>query len=214
VIEVNQRPTGTRLGQSGFTSLTNVSRETSERLGQYVSLLIRWNARINLVGANTLGDVWRRHILDSAQLLPLLPANTQTLIDLGSGAGLPGLILAIMGVPDVHLVESDQRKAAFLREAIRITNSRVSLHVQRAEKLGPFVADAIVARACAPLPELLGYAAPFIGVHSVCLFLKGAQVEPELIAALKDWTMTPQIIPSRTDPTGRILRLEGVARAR
>ena len=144
----------------------------------------------------------------------LLPANTQTLIDLGSGAGLPGLILAIMGVPDVHLVESDQRKAVFLREAIRITNSRVSLHVQRAEKLGPFVADAIVARACAPLPELLGYAAPFIGVHSVCLFLKGAQVEPELIAALKDWTMTPQIIPSRTDPTGRILRLEGVARAR
>ena len=89
MIEVNTRPTGTRLGQSGFASLTNVSRETSERLGQYVSLLIRWNARINLVGANTLGDVWRRHILDSAQLLPLLPANTQTLIDLGSGAGLP-----------------------------------------------------------------------------------------------------------------------------
>ena len=83
------------------------------RLEAYVALLAAWNRRINLVGANTLGDVWRRHILDSAQLFPLLPEKTRIVVDLGSGAGLPGLVLAVMGVPEVHLIESDQRKAAF-----------------------------------------------------------------------------------------------------
>src|SRR5579872_6350644 len=111
------------LGRDGFAKRIVVSRETLDRLTLYVELLIAWNRRINLVGANTIGDIWRRHILDSAQLMPLLPDGTRVVVDVGSGAGLPGLVLAMLGVPEVHLVESDQRKAAFLREAQRVTGT-------------------------------------------------------------------------------------------
>src|SRR5215469_10920571 len=109
----------------------NVSRETLARLETYVQLLMAWNRRINLVGPRTLRDVWRRHILDSGQLLALMPPKARVLVDLGSGAGLPGLILAILGVPEVHLLESDGRKCAFLREAARVTEATVTVHAQR-----------------------------------------------------------------------------------
>lgn len=209
---VTGRPARLPLGAAGFARLIPVSRETLDRLAAYVELLTLWNRRINLVGRDTLGDVWRRHVLDSAQLLRHLPTGTRTLLDFGSGAGLPGLVLALLGVPEVHLVEADQRKAAFLREAVRITGAAATVHASRIEKLPPLVADAITARALAPLAELLELAAPFLGPRSVCLFLKGAAAEQELTAAGKTWKMRVQKTPSISDPSGCILRVEALVR--
>ena len=196
-----------------FQAQTDVSRETMQRLQTYVELLIAWNPRINLVGPRTLDDVWRRHILDSAQLRPLVPADTRTLVDLGSGAGLPGLILAILGVTRVHLVESDSRKSAFLREAARITATDVTLHPRRFEEVRGITADVVTARACAPLPKLLDHAACFIDRHSILLFLKGQNLGEELTGARKVWNMREMLHPSASDPSGTILRLEEVTRA-
>jgi len=206
--QVNDRPVATRLTPEGFAKLARVSRETLERLQAYVGLLTAWNRRINLVGPNTIGDVWRRHILDSAQLMPLLPDDARVVVDIGSGAGLPGLILSILGVPEVHLVESDQRKAAFLREAQRVTGAPVTIHAQRAERLTPFPADAVVARAVAPVDNLLLMVDKFRGRHTICLFLKGKGIEEELTRLPPALKMKARILPSRSDPTGRILRLE------
>lgn len=209
MLQVNDRPVSTRLTPEGFARLAAVSRETLDRLQAYVALLTAWNRRINLVGANTIGDVWRRHILDSAQLLPLLPDDTRIVVDVGSGAGLPGLVLAILGVPEVHLVESDQRKAAFLREAQRVTEAPVTIHGQRAEQTLRIAADVIVARAVAPVDKLLLMVDKFRGPHTICLFLKGKGVEEELTHLPPALKMKVQILPSRSDPTGRVLRLEG-----
>src|SRR5439155_10609992 len=115
------------LGPRGFAEIVPVSRETLSRLEAYAALLTQWSARINLVGRDTIPDLWRRHILDSAQLWPLIPEVVRNLIDLGSGAGFPGLVLAILGVPGVELVEADSRKCAFLREAARITEADVEI---------------------------------------------------------------------------------------
>ena len=207
-LSVNDRPVSTRLTPEGFARVAGVSRETLERLQAYVALLTAWNRRINLVGPNTIGDVWRRHILDSAQLMPLLPEEARVVVDIGSGAGLPGLILSILGVPEVHLIESDQRKAAFLREAQRVTGAPVVIHAQRAERVAPLAADVIVARAVASVDNLLLMVDKLQKPHTICLFLKGKGAEDELTrlpAALKTKT---QILPSRSDPTGRIMRLE------
>lgn len=200
------------LGPGGFVKITGVSRETLDRLSDYASLLIAWNRRINLVGRNTIGDLWRRHILDSAQLFPLIPREARSLVDLGSGAGLPGLILAIMGVPEVHLIESDTRKAAFLREAVRVTKAPATIHATRIDRVPRFSADVITARAFAPLPELMEVSQRFLGPRTVCLFLKGRTVEEELTEASKAWHMQVYRQPSLADPSGCILRLEAIAR--
>ncbi|WP_029010836.1 16S rRNA (guanine(527)-N(7))-methyltransferase RsmG [Azospirillum halopraeferens] len=195
-----------------FRDVSGVSRETLDRLAAYEALLRKWQASINLVGRSTLDDVWRRHILDSAQLVPLLPAGTRTLVDLGSGAGFPGLVLALMGVPDVHLVESDSRKCAFLREAARVTATPVTVHNRRIEAVSPFPADAVTARALAPLGDLLAWAEPFLAAHTVALFLKGQNLEDELTLATKSWKMSAERFPSATDPNGTVLRVSGIAR--
>jgi 16S rRNA (guanine527-N7)-methyltransferase len=200
------------LTPEGFARLTHVSRETMARLEDYVRLLSAWNRRINLVGRNTIGDVWQRHILDSAQLMAHLPPGARRVVDLGSGAGLPGLILAILGIPEVHLVESDRRKAVFLAEAIRITRAPATLFAQRAERIPAVTADVVIARACAPLAELLALAWPFIGRDTICLFHKGKGVAAELTDAAKDWNMLAKTLPSVADKSGCIVKLEGVSR--
>jgi 16S rRNA (guanine527-N7)-methyltransferase len=209
---VNDRPVRTALGRDGFGRVFPVSRETLERLDAYVALLAAWNRRINLVGASTMGDPWRRHILDSAQLWAHLPPKARVLIDLGSGAGLPGLILAILGVPEVHLIESDQRKAAFLREAARVTGALAQIHPQRAEKMPRLGADVVTARAVASLPDLLDIAEPFIATHSICLFLKGRAAAEELTLAAKSWKMVARLLPSLSDPGGALVILEAPQR--
>jgi 16S rRNA (guanine527-N7)-methyltransferase len=193
--------------------LSGVSRETRARLNTYAELLRKWQRTINLVGPRTLDDLWNRHFIDSAQLMPLIPSTARVLVDFGSGAGFPGLVLAILGVAQVHLIESDQRKATFLREVARATGTPVTVHTKRIEQVTPFPADVVSARALAPLNDLLGYAAPFISPDSLCLFPKGQMVEDELTAASKTWNMNIDRIQSVTDPSATILRVSQVSRA-
>ena len=196
------------LDAEGFAAAADVSRETLERLKRYATLLTKWNNRVNLVGKSTLADSWRRHMLDSAQLFQRLPANCRRLVDLGSGAGFPGLVLAILGVPDVHLIEANARKCAFLREAARIAEATVTIHNMRIEATAPLAADVITARAVAPISILLKYAEPHLTPTSLCLFLKGAEVQEELTEIRKIWNIRENTYPSITNPNGVIVRLE------
>lgn len=196
-----------------FRTRTGVSRETMERLQAYAELLVKWQPRINLVGPDTVPELWRRHFFDSAQLMPLVGA-VRRVVDLGSGAGFPGLVLAVMGASDVHLIESDARKCAFLREAARVAATAVTVHNRRIEQVAPLAADLVTARALAPLPRLLEWAAPHLGEGGRCLFLKGKGSEDELTAAAKDWNIAVERVPSLSDPSGVILHLREVYRGR
>ena len=199
-------------GQSQFASDLkalgiNVPRGTLARLEAYAALLTKWQAKINLVGPATLPELWRRHFLDSAQLAPLLSETNGTLVDLGSGAGFPGLVLAVMSDWQVHVVDSDQRKCAFLRQVALDCGvlDRVTIHARRIEQVTGIAADLVTARACAPLDALLDLAEPFAGEGGRCLFLKGAQAEEELTQARRRWTMRVETRGSLSDPGGTIL---------
>jgi 16S rRNA (guanine527-N7)-methyltransferase len=196
-----------------FAALIDVSRETLARLATYLDLIGRWQRAINLVGPSTLADPWRRHILDSAQLLRHLPAAPATLYDLGSGAGLPGMVLAIMGQKDVHLVESDRRKAQFLKEAARVLDLTVAIHGQRIQTLPAGCATVVTARALAPLPALLDLVAPLLQPGGRCLLLKGQRLTDELTEARKCWRMTSLSIPSLSEPRASVLQLWDIERA-
>lgn len=197
---------------NAFQAEISVSRETLDRLIAYDEVLRKWQPRINLVGPSTLPDAWRRHFLDSAQLYPLLPEDTRCLVDLGSGAGFPGLVLAMMGVPEVHLVESDTRKCAFLREAARVAGIKVTVHNKRIEAVSGIKADVVTARALAPLNDLLVWAYPFIGQDGMAIFPKGQNVEDELTDATKCWKMSVERFDSCTDRGATILRVRGIDR--
>ncbi len=195
-----------------FRQATGAPDPVIERLSVYAEILAKWQRRINLVGKATLGDLWRRHMMDSAQLFPLIPASAKTLVDLGSGAGFPGLVLAVFGVPEVHLVESDGRKCAFLQEVARATATTVEIHRTRIEKTPPISADVVTARACAPLVSLVEYAYPFIKTGSICLFPKGRNAQEELTESKKKWIMQVTRIKSVTDSQAEILKLEDIGR--
>jgi 16S rRNA (guanine527-N7)-methyltransferase len=202
------------VGPEEFLAKSGVSRETLERLTAYADLLVKWQARINLVGPDTLPDLWSRHFLDSAQLLPLIPADARRVVDLGSGAGFPGLVLAVMGAPGVHLIESDARKCAFLREAARIAATPVTVINRRIEQVPGLNADIVTARALAPLAKLLDWAEPHLAAAGACLFLKGRGSDDELTAAAKEWNITSERVSSLTDPQAHILHLREVSRGR
>jgi 16S rRNA (guanine527-N7)-methyltransferase len=200
--------------QEEFAAIADVSRETSERLGRVADLLVKWQRKINLVSAESLAHLWRRHMLDSAQLVRFLPPAVSSVADIGTGAGFPGLVLAVLGVPGVHLIESDERKCAFLAEAARVAGCSPTIHRKRVEEVDRLQVDVVTARACAPLPRLLGYAEPLLAAKSICLFLKGGRVEEELTEAGKTWHMILERFPSLSDSSGTILRISQVARAR
>ena len=191
-----------------FQANAGVSRETVARLEVYAAELVRWQKTLNLVGASTLADLWPRHMLDSVQLLRLLPDDPAPLVDLGSGAGFPGLALAIAGVPNVHLIEADARKAAFLAEVARLTDTKITLHTRRIEHVKPLVAAVVTARALAPLPQLLVHAARFSGPSTVGLFHKGRGWRAELTSAREAWTMQVRCEPSAVEPESVIMRVE------
>lgn len=186
-----------------------VSRETRERLDLYLAELRRWQSIKNLVGPKTLDDAWNRHIVDSLQLASL--ATGRIWADLGSGAGLPGLILAIAD-PNlhVHLIESDQRRCAFLRHVSRLLGLSVTIWSERIEvvtaRLDP-APHVVTARALARLSDLLAYSENMLKAGSIGLFPKGRDYAAELTEARRSWTFKADIVPSRTDAEGRIIRV-------
>ena len=201
---------------TGATSLSipaDVSRETSQRLTVFAELLQHWNQRINLVSPRDLPHLWDRHIADSLQLLEELPLGA-SFVDLGSGGGFPGLVLAIANDSPVTLVEADQRKASFLREAARATRTTANVIARRIEQADLPPTRYLTARALAPLPRLLDWSARFLAADGVCLFLKGRSAEDELTAAATEWHMAVSRRRSRTDPEGVILRLSEIRRVR
>lgn len=189
----------------------DVSRETLERLDIYVRLLEQWNPKINLIGKSTLGEIWRRHIRDSLQLAPFIPPNTSFVADIGSGAGLPGLVLAIAGSAPIQLIESDKRKASFLRQAkAQLGLSQVIICTERVETL-EIKPDIVVARAFAPIPKLLSLTQKMLTPKTRYLLLKGANVQSELTAATQAWHMDVHVSPSEIDADGSIVELQKVA---
>jgi 16S rRNA (guanine527-N7)-methyltransferase len=194
-----------------FGAATSVSRETLDRFRLYAALLTKWQRAVNLIGKSTAADIWERHFLDSAQLYPHL-SEKPGLIDFGSGAGFPGAVLAVLGARDVHLVESDSRKCAFLRELDRQLGLGMTIHEDRIDHLAPWKASSLTARALASLPKLLDMAEEFLTPETVILFPKGETVDQELTEALKGWNMTVSRLASRTSPTSVILRLTRVER--
>jgi len=189
-----------------------VSRETLERLKIYVELLLKWQRAINLIGPGTIADVWGRHVLDCGQLMPHIPKDKAPIVDIGSGAGLPGLILAIMGVPDVKLVEADSRKCSFLREAARVTKTPVEIVESRVEHLEDMAAGVITARALAPLTKLIELSQTVSTSDTIYLFLKGKDLKNELAHLKYNWKMKLEVHPSVTNPDGTILKMESIAR--
>ena len=181
----------------GFCDATGVSRETYEKLSLYVALLTRWQGHVNLVSPGSLKDVWRRHMFDSAQILSRVSNKQTRLLDLGSGAGFPGLVLSILGAANVVLVESNQKKCTFLKEIARQTASNATVFAGRAEEY-PVLKSAgyITARALASLDALLLMSYPLLASGGRCLFLKGESYEQELTQSRKRWSMDVEIHPS------------------
>ncbi|MFO1131731.1 MAG: 16S rRNA (guanine(527)-N(7))-methyltransferase RsmG [Hyphomicrobiales bacterium] len=194
----------------------DVSRESQQKIETYVKLLLTWQQRINLIGPTTAALVWERHVCDSLQLMPLLPGNCRCIAELGSGAGIPGLILAMAAGIEAHLYESNGKKAAFLREAARQTGTRAIIHNVRLETLKqetnlPDV-QCVVARALAPLPLLLDYAEPFLSRGALGLFHKGQDVDVELTEATKYWRMNVSKHASQCDSRGVVLEIREATR--
>lgn len=205
-------------------ALSDDSREITarvlSRLDRFVATLLQWQATTNLVAPSTLPELWTRHIADSLQLLPLAP-NARHWVDLGSGGGFPGLVVAcaLADTPGtvVHLVESNLKKAAFLREAARLTGAPAKVHAVRIEDFVDHFAEPVeivTARALATLENLLESAYPLLKRGAGALFLKGRDIEVELTAASKCWSMDAELIPSATDSFGRIVRVRSVERVR
>lgn len=198
--------------QSPRTSNPFVSRETIDRLIAYSALLFRWNRTINLISKRDEPEFWPRHVEDALQLQAYFPPDLDRFIDLGSGAGIPGLILAIASGVHVDLVESDQRKSAFLLEAIRITHAPASVHTSRIEVIQLRPARLVTARALAPLAQLVGLAARFMCHDGILLAPKGHQAEAELTAARAQWHMTVDSAASKTRADATILKISEVRR--
>lgn len=185
----------------------DVSRETMERLETYVRLVEKWQPRVNLVSPASLADIWVRHIWDSAQLALFVPENSSRLVDVGSGAGFPGLVLSILTNAECHLVESDQKKAIFLSTVIRECGLSARVHNDRIEVLPCLDADVITARALAPLDRMLPLLKHQLRPGTRCLFLKGAKAEIELAALGTPTNLTWRLHPSLTNPNGSVIDL-------
>jgi 16S rRNA (guanine527-N7)-methyltransferase len=205
-----------------FARRFDVSRESRARLEAFVELLLKWQKRINLIGPATVDDVWQRHIADAAQLTALIRPHVQKAVDLGSGGGIPGLVIAILLMEHrsnhrpatVHLVESTGKKAAFLRQAVQLTGAPALVHDCRIESLAQAGrlenVDLVTARALAPLPKLIELAAPWLQSGAYGLFHKGQDVDSELTESAKSWRITYTKHPSVVDPSGCILEVKEI----
>jgi len=200
--------------EQDFANHSNVPRGTLSDYARWYGLLRKWNARINLVASKEVDQFWHRHAFDSWQLNAHLPEQWARLVDLGSGGGFPGLSLGILAkekrVGEVHLVESIGKKTSFLKTVSRELGLPVTVHTARAEALPPLKADVLTARAFAPLPRLLDYAAPHLTPNSVLILPKGETAEKEIKQAREDWQFDVERFKSATDSNASILRIENL----
>ncbi|PIC02040.1 16S rRNA (guanine(527)-N(7))-methyltransferase RsmG [Caulobacter sp. X] len=205
------------LDAAGYQALTGASDAQIADLARFQELLAEWNEVMNLVGPLTIATYWTRHALDSSQLLDLAPPEVSTWADLGAGAGLPGVVLAILlkgrAGAKVHLVESMAKRCRFLEVVAKDLDLPVQIHNARAEDLKLRV-DIVTARACAPMTKLLGFAEPYLRGGATGLFLKGQDVATELSEAAKAWKFDAELRPSQSDPRGRIVQVKGLSRVR
>ena len=190
----------------------DIEDDLRERLRVFIALLTRWNPTIRLVSVQDMPHLWHRHVEDSLQLIPLIPRETPRAVDLGSGGGFPGLVLAIATGIHFDLIEADGRKAAFLREVASATDAPVTVHAMRIEEVRLPTVALITARAMAPLRLLLDLAFPFLIEGGTCLFPKGSRAEAEIAEADRDWTMKLRRVPSATLPDAQILCIKDLAR--
>ena len=205
------------LAKQKIIDLCNVSDITIHRLEDYASLLVDWNPKINLVSKSTIPDMWERHFLDSAQVWPLIPQDAKQLVDIGSGAGFAGLVLAAIGAEraselKVTLIESDTRKCAFMRNAARKMGISVDIVTKRIESVENIKANVLTARALASVDDLLGHSSHILASDGVCLFLKGEACAIELEQARDSWNFDAELIPSVTHPSGVVAKLSGIVR--
>ncbi len=196
-------------------SLLNVSRETVDRLDRFSKQLERWSSRINLVSKNTLSEVWSRHILDSAQILTLLPKEPINICDMGSGGGFPGLVLAIileerLEAYEICLIDSDQRKCAFLRQMALQQGLKVKVLTGRLEEIEPQGAQVITARALAPLPDLIAFGTRHMKENGKMIFLKGKTAKHEITSAQEDWKFEYQTYTSLTSADSFLIEIKNV----
>ncbi|MFT3690719.1 16S rRNA (guanine(527)-N(7))-methyltransferase RsmG [Paenirhodobacter sp.] len=204
-------------GKEKFCQQMDVSRETLLRLETFEAILTKWNGAINLVSASSLQQIWTRHFLDSAQIFTLCPKAARVWVDIGSGGGLPGLVVAALAkesLPDlrVTLIESDTRKAAFLAAAARAMDVDVTIHAKRIEAVVPQNADVLSARALAPLSVLLEYAERHLSGDGICIFPKGAHWQDEITAAHAAWRFNYTAQPSLTEDNAVVLEIMGAQR--
>jgi 16S rRNA (guanine527-N7)-methyltransferase len=197
-----------------FQRITDVSRETLKQFQLYADLLERWQKSINLVSNGTLSDKWRRHFYDSAQLIDYINKDTRPLkiLDLGSGAGFPGLVISLLGAGEVHLVEAVGKKCSFMKQVIQKTGMNAIVHNERIEQMNAFSVDLITSRACADLDKLLELTSPFMNDQTECLFLKGKKSEDEINHASKKWAFDVKKIPSVSEESGMIIHLSNIQR--
>jgi 16S rRNA (guanine527-N7)-methyltransferase len=199
--------------KAAFLATIAVSRETLARLERYAALLADRNQNLSLIADSTLPAIWTRHFLDSAQIAPLIPNPEKTVVDLGTGAGFPGLVLAILGMPRIHLVENNMQKVAFLRTVIAELDLSVTVHAMKVETVPAFAAGAVTARALKPLTALLALARKFIGPDTVCVFPKGRRAAEEIAIAARDWHFETERFPSKTAAEATVIRLSRIREA-
>lgn len=195
-----------------LNSKIHVSRETFDRLKIYHELLLRWQSKINLISNDTIDDCWNRHFLDSLQIQKYIENKNTKIADIGTGAGFPGMVIAICGYNNIHLIESDTKKISFLREVSRLTNTEVTLHHERIEDSKLYNVDVILSRACSDLNKLINMSSKIVSRETYFLFHKGKNYSNELEAAKKIWSFDDEIFNSITDPNGVIVKLSNVRR--
>lgn len=190
----------------------DLNNSQEQMLEEFVELLLNRNQNFNFIGNSTISDIWNRHILDCAQLLKYLEDDNLKFGDFGSGAGLPGIILSILGLKEIHLIEKSFRKCEFLREAKLISNHKIFVQNSKLEDLKNLEFDCIISRALAPLPKLLDYSSKFLTKEGFCLFLKGKNLQSEIIESKKDFNFEYELYPSITSQESNIIRLKKISK--
>jgi 16S rRNA (guanine527-N7)-methyltransferase len=192
-----------------FLQLTTQQEKSLE---EYVLLLLSRNQNYNFIGKSTEDDIWQRHILDCAQLIKYIENINLKFADFGSGAGLPGVILSILGLKEIHLIEKSFRKSEFLREAKNLSTNRIFIQNSKLEELSNLQFDCIISRALAPLPKLLEHSVKFLKSEGFCLFLKGKNLQSEINDSKKNFTFEYELYPSITSQESNIVHLKKISK--